>query len=128
MKFSSENLPCGVLMQSCFLLPFAALIPSNSTLLLHIITSMVQKFSQNCEGAKFLRRQFQLFDQDNTKGINYHLCKSNDIKQIWTKFPILHQYSATAFKNTNFKNHANNYVLSKYSNNARREQGKCFYS
>ena len=80
---------------------------------------MVQKFSQNCEGAKFLLDQFRLFDKDNTKGINHRTSKPAEIEQIYSKFPIFHIYSPKAFKATNFKNHAVNYHLSKFKDRGR---------
>jgi hypothetical protein len=80
---------------------------------------MVQKFSQNCEGAKFLLKQFQLFDQDNTKGISYHISKPAEIELIYSKYPAFHIYSSKAFKTTNFKNHAALYKLSKLQDRGR---------
>ena len=82
------------------------------------------RFSQNCEGAKFLLQQFKEFDNDPTKGIDYRLASPDKIGQVYLKYPVFHLYSEKAFKTTNFKNHAALYNLSKSKDRSRTQAGK----
>ena len=77
------------------------------------MATKVAKFTQNCEGAKYLKEQFDNFSADNNSGINNHFSKPGEIREVYDKHPIFHQYSKDAFV-INFRNHARNFATSEY--------------
>ena len=79
---------------------------------------MVQKFTQTCEGAKYLLEQFELFRQNNQQGIDFNITKPKELGEIFKADPTFHKYSSKTFAQ-NFKTHANNYKVSLYKERGR---------
>jgi len=85
-------------------------------------------FTQNCNGAKYLRSQFALFDQNPTKGLDPSIVKPKEIKDVYHRHPEFHPYSLGSFP-TNYKTHALLYLINKEkewseSDSKRRKSGK----
>jgi len=88
-------------------------------------------FTQNCTGAKFLRNQFCLFDQDPSKGLDPSIVKPKEIRDIYHRFAEFHPYSLGSFP-TNYKTHATLYLINKDKERSeseckRRKSGKLCY-
>lgn len=82
-----------------------------------------QSFTQSCAGAKFLKAQFELFEQDRSQGLDPSIVKPKEIRDIYNRHPEFHPYSLGSFP-TNYKNHATLYQINKAKSRAESDQKK----